>query len=65
MTIASPAPWPDLLIEHPEPAVVVLTLNRPKARNALSMSLIEALHRAIADVANDARVAEESDTGPI
>ena len=57
MTIASPAPWPDLLIEHPEPAVVVLTLNRPKARNALSMSLIEALHRAIADVANDARVA--------
>ena len=38
---------PDLLRAQPEPGVVVLTLNRPKARNALSRPLIRALHDAI------------------
>jgi enoyl-CoA hydratase/carnithine racemase len=37
----------DLLISTPEPGVAVLTLNRPKARNALSMTLIAGLHDAL------------------
>ncbi len=35
-------------------AVALLTLNRPKALNALDRATLEALHEAIAEVANDA-----------
>jgi enoyl-CoA hydratase/carnithine racemase len=47
---------PDLLREQPEPGIVVLTLNRPKARNALSRPLIRALHDAIEAAGRDASV---------
>jgi enoyl-CoA hydratase/carnithine racemase len=48
---------PELLVERPEPGVAVLTLNRPKARNALSLSLIKALHAAVVEIGTDAGVA--------
>ncbi len=44
---------PELLREQPEPGLVVLTLNRPKARNALSRPLIRALHEAIDSAGQD------------
>ena len=51
------SPGPELLIAHPEPGVVVLTLNRPNARNALSLSLMKALHAAIDEAGRDAAIA--------
>jgi enoyl-CoA hydratase/carnithine racemase len=51
------SPGLELLIAHPEPGVVVLTLNRPKARNALSLSLLSVLHAAIDDAGRDKAVA--------
>ena len=47
----------DLLISRPEPGVAMLTLNRPGARNALSLSLIHAIHAAITEAGRDADVA--------
>jgi enoyl-CoA hydratase/carnithine racemase len=42
---------PTLLVEHRGP-VAVLTLNRPKSKNALDAELIQALARGLEDVAN-------------
>lgn len=50
-------PGPELVITNPEPGVAVLTLNRPKARNALSLGLIRLLHEAIASSGQDTGVA--------
>lgn len=47
----------DLLIAASGDGVVVLTLNRPKQRNALSIGLITDLHRAIIEAGRDASVA--------
>jgi enoyl-CoA hydratase/carnithine racemase len=46
-----------LLIEHPHPGVALLTLNRPAARNALSLAMIEEMHAAIALLGADATLA--------
>ena len=43
----------ELLVEH-RGAVVILTLNRPEARNALSPSLMKSLGRALCDAEADA-----------
>ena len=43
-------------IAFPEPGIAVLTLDRPAARNALSMAMLEALGAAIADLGRDDRV---------
>ena len=51
------APGPDVLVEKPEPGVAVLTLNRPKVRNALSLALIGDLHRAIDACGRDSGLA--------
>jgi len=61
MTAASPsavAPAADepVLLRTDAAGVATLTLNRPAARNALSVGLMEALQRAIADVAADETV---------
>jgi methylglutaconyl-CoA hydratase len=42
-----------LLIDEANPAVSVLTLNRPEKRNALSIELIEALGRAVKAASSD------------
>lgn len=47
----------DLLIAASGDGVVVLTLNRPKQRNALSIGLITDLHQAIIEAGRDASVA--------
>jgi methylglutaconyl-CoA hydratase len=45
---------PDLcLIDTSDPAIVIVTLNRPDKRNALSVELIERLTSAIADASSD------------
>jgi enoyl-CoA hydratase/carnithine racemase len=41
------------LLRHDQDGVATLTLNRPKARNALSLGLIEALEGALADIERD------------
>ena len=45
-----------LLLRHDADRVATLTLNRPQARNALSMGLMAALEAAIADIATDKSV---------
>lgn len=50
-------PGTDLVIARPEPGVAVITLNRPKARNALSLALMKAVHQAIDDAGHDDAVA--------
>ena len=47
---------PDLLVTKPETGIAVLTLNRPKARNALSIALIKDVHAAIDALSADASV---------
>ena len=47
---------PVLLVEAPAPGVRRLRLNRPQARNALSMELRRALVEAIAQASDDAQV---------
>lgn len=42
-----------LEIEHPEPAITVLRLNRPETLNALSWDLVDALHDALGDLSVD------------
>ncbi len=45
-----------LLIARPEPGIALITLNRQAARNSLSLSLLQALQGAIADVSADRSV---------
>ncbi|WP_048437833.1 enoyl-CoA hydratase-related protein [Caenimonas sp. SL110] len=47
---------PVLLVEEPAPGVRLLRLNRPEARNALSMALRRELVRCIAQASDDAAV---------
>lgn len=44
---------PHLLITRPEPQIAVLTLNRPTARNALSLRLIQDLHAELIALVDD------------
>lgn len=53
---AQPAALDDLLLREDRGAVRVLTLNRPQARNSLSMELMGALHDAVADAGRDESV---------
>jgi enoyl-CoA hydratase/carnithine racemase len=44
---------PLLLLDRPQAGVVVVTLNRPETRNCLSLAMIDALHTAVDELAND------------
>ncbi|HWE02679.1 MAG TPA: enoyl-CoA hydratase/isomerase family protein [Tepidisphaeraceae bacterium] len=46
---------PILLIDDADPAIVILTLNRPEKRNALSVELIEKITAAITSASADGR----------
>jgi enoyl-CoA hydratase/carnithine racemase len=43
-----------ILLRDDADGVATLTLNRPQARNALSLAMLEALQKALADIAGDA-----------
>jgi len=45
-----------VLAQRPDPGVLVLTLNRPEARNSLSLAMMAALHRALGEASADAGV---------
>src|SRR5690606_21542663 len=45
-----------VLLEERQGAVAVLTLNRPKARNSLSLALLRALEEAVGRVSSDPEV---------
>ncbi len=47
----------DMLLRRDSDGVAILTLNRPPARNALSMGLMEALDAALAAIADDPAIA--------
>ncbi len=42
-----------LLVERPEPAIAVLTLNRPEQLNAMTSELCQALHQSLGEIARD------------
>ena len=46
-------PPTQLLIEHPQPGVIVLRLNRPQNLNAMTPELVEGLHQALDHIAVD------------
>ena len=46
----------DILLRHDSDNIATLTLNRPNARNALSMGLMEALDNQVAAIAEDRTV---------
>jgi enoyl-CoA hydratase/carnithine racemase len=48
---------PLLNLDRPRPGVAVLTLNRPAARNALSLAMLDALHKAFDALGADTSVA--------
>jgi enoyl-CoA hydratase/carnithine racemase len=54
---ATPAEEPLLGLDRPRPGVAVLTLNRPAARNALSVAMLDALHKAFVTLGADTSVA--------
>ena len=45
-----------ILTSRPEPSVALITLNRPKALNALSSPLFKELNQALANADNDSSV---------
>ena len=47
---------PDILLRHDREHIAILTLNRPAARNALSIGLMEALDAELRRIAEDAAV---------
>lgn len=47
----------ELLIERPQKGVAVVTMNRVAARNSLSLSMIDGLHAAVSELAEDSGVA--------
>lgn len=52
----SPAELAELLVDNPEPGIRVLTLNRPKARNALSLSMLEGVKQSVVKAGTDSTV---------
>ena len=46
----------EILLRHDSDAITTLTLNRPAARNALSIGLMEALDSALLSIAEDPSV---------
>ena len=53
---AAPAPAEPLLVRADDDGVTTLTLNRPTARNALSLGLMAAVHQALEEIAEDVSV---------
>jgi enoyl-CoA hydratase/carnithine racemase len=47
----------ELLIERPQNGVAVVTMNRAAARNSLSLSMIDGLHAAVSELAEESGVA--------
>lgn len=50
------APYQSILLTHPTPAVALITLNRPKALNALNSALFHELNAALADIATQPEI---------
>ncbi|GJJ06051.1 hypothetical protein Clacol_000239 [Clathrus columnatus] len=48
--------YQNLLISRPDPAVLLITLNRPKALNALNKALITEIHQALDQAENDPEI---------
>jgi len=56
LSLTLPVPPEAVLLSKIEDGIARLTLNRPAARNALSMGLLDALERALADIVEDKTV---------
>lgn len=57
MTVLEKTVEPSVLITRPMGGVAVLTLNRPKARNALSLGVLRELHAAVSEIDRDRSIA--------
>ena len=64
---AAPAPSEQVLLRRDDAAIATLTLNRPAARNGLSLALLEALNDALEDIREEAavRVVVLAANGPV
>jgi enoyl-CoA hydratase/carnithine racemase len=56
-TAVAEEPGPSLLVDRPRAGLAVLTMNRPQARNSLSLAMIDALHLAVTELAREPGVA--------
>jgi enoyl-CoA hydratase/carnithine racemase len=56
MTAITAMNFEDLLVTRPEPGVLLVTLNRPAARNALRTATLEQLAQVLDAAAADAEV---------
>ena len=56
LSSASGSRYNYILTSRPAPSVALITLNRPKALNALSSPLFKELNQALADADNDSSV---------
>lgn len=52
----STSTYQNILVSRPEPAVALVTLNRPKALNALNSALFGELNAALEDADEDAEI---------
>lgn len=48
--------YQNILVSRPEPAVSLITLNRPKALNALNQALITEIYQALDEAENDPEI---------
>jgi enoyl-CoA hydratase/carnithine racemase len=56
MTDAPEVDEPVVLLERPAPHIALLTLNRPRARNAISAAMAEAIERFVGEIECDSEI---------
>jgi enoyl-CoA hydratase len=52
-SVTEPKPQPLVLVDHPEPTVAVVTLNRPERMNSMAFDLMLPLKDALAELTHD------------
>ena len=56
MSSGATGQYENILVSRPEPNVLLVTLNRPKALNALNSGLFKELNKALAEADQDSEI---------